>query len=70
MAGDSSGSLASGLRDGVVSLRSADDVWVSRFKYRIKLAPAKFKLGVAPCPAHVGEHLNQLWDSNKSPLSI
>ena len=41
-------------------------VWVSRFK----VAPAKFELGATSCPARVGEHLNQLFDSNKSPLSI
>ena len=43
-------------------------MWVSRFKYRIKLAPAKFELGFTSCPTYVGEHLNQLWDSNKTPL--
>jgi hypothetical protein len=34
-------------------------MWVSRFKYKIKVAPAKFELGATSCPAHVGEHLNQ-----------
>ena len=46
------------------------EVWVSRFKYRIKLAPGRFELGATPCPTHVGGHLDQLWDSNKSYLSI
>ena len=45
-------------------------MWVSRFKYRIKVAPVKFESGATSCLAHVGEHLNQFWDSNKSPLSI
>ena len=40
------------------------DVWVSRFKHRIKFAPARFELGVTPC------ELDQFWDSNKSHLSI
>ena len=45
-------------------------MWVSRFKYRIKLAPNRFELGATPCPTHVGGHLDQLWNSNKSYLSI
>ena len=45
-------------------------MWVSRFKYRIKLAPGRFELGATPCPTHVGGHLDQLWNSNKSYLSI
>ena len=43
---------------------------VSRFKYRIKVAPGRFELGATPCPTHVGGHLDQLWNSNKSCLSI
>lgn len=39
---------------------------MSKFKYRIKIAPTKFESGITSCPAHVGGHLNQLWDSNKS----
>ena len=30
----------------------------------------RFELGAALCPTHVGGHLSQLWDSNKSYLSI
>ena len=33
------------------------ELWLSRFKYRIKFAPTKFELGVKSCPAHVGRHL-------------
>ena len=45
-------------------------MWVSRFKYRIKVAPSRFELGATPCPTHVGGHLDQLWNSDKSYLSI
>ena len=65
--------LTNGILHGVqVYTCSPTYMWVSRFKYGIKVAPAKFELGVTSnsCPAHVEEHLNQLWDSNKSPLSI
>ena len=40
---------------------------VCMFKYTIKLAPAKFELGVVPCPARVRGHLNQLWGSKSPP---
>ena len=45
-------------------------MWVSRFKYMIKVAPGRFELGATPCPTHVGGHLDQLWNSNRSYLSI
>ena len=50
--------------------RSNGHLWVGRFKYRIKIAPARFELGFASCPAHVRRHRNQLWSSNSSPFSI
>ena len=43
-------------------------LWVSRFKYKIKVAPCRFELGATPFLTHVGGHLDQLWNSNKSYL--
>ena len=46
------------------------DMWVSRFKNRINQAQVKFELRAACCSTHVGGHPDQLWDCNKSYLSI
>ena len=58
------------VRNQIHFLFVRNQMWVSRFKYRIKVARGRFKLVATPCPTHVGGHLDQPWNSEKSYLSI